>query len=626
MYADLANDMYDYSTLQKFQLDYDNEKNIVDVFSLVVEESKSEINVTLTRAFDFLKRACKEINLMVYVLSAVSSKLPNDFCEGLKRSLKDLEEIKVKLTDGKMRFRDFKNLEILKHRETFNEQNLLHSCKNLENFISIHSFWKSIDGFFVYEMNDILEQRKQQSGEITYEQQNKLLMGFLATSCISKFKERMGNVWDGNVSIPQLYHLFWEKNFTVNTLGTELDCICKILELPKLSCEMDATLKRCLDLKLNSQKISALKKFQSVVCSKLDEKHEIQIKKFEDIQYCYAESSLSMIDANKLIYEMESSFICFSEEVMGVIIECSSSKNLLDFLREIMNEDMRNLMDAVEGEYYDQYLPLVSHLVEVKELLLPVLNLEEGTDVTIYTSSIEASLKKTEIQKAAVKISQCSKDLDSLKNFYKAFANKSEKTKDRIENILEKGRFYFKVDEHECLLEIHCTDGTHHTASDLSDLRSRALLIQNRFEKKCVQTTTLHVTQGFSEFLEKVDAATEILETYQQLKMLGHPFFEKIDNTVQISDLEKTKAYLTKMCDAWKKDLREFRQKYSCLKYIRSEQLHFFFHFMRLEKEGQNEMNSNGVVQSVLWYLHPNLKCIWQRKEISFAMGHHAVT
>lgn len=616
MYADLANDMYDYTTLQKIQLEINNEKNIVDVFSLVVEKPKSEINVTLTKSFDFLKRACKEIKLIAHVLSIVSSNLPSDtsnlpsdFCEGLNRSLKDLEEIRFKLTDGQMKFRDFKNLEIFENRETFNEQNLLQSCKDLEDFITIHAFWKSIDGYFVYELKDILEQRKQESGELTYEQQNKILMGFLATSCIVKFKERMGNVWDEDVSIPQLYHLFWEKNFTVNTLCTELDYISKILAFPKISSKTEATLKRCLDLELNSQKISALKKFQSVLCSKLDEKYERQISDFEEIQHCHAESRLSMSDANTLISEMESSFISFSKEVMGVINECSCSKHLIEFLREIMNEDIRNLMDAVEGEYFDQYLPLVSHLVEVKELLLPVLKLEPGTDVTIYTSSIEASLKKTEIQKAAVKISQCSKDLDSLKNFYKAFANKSEKTKDRIENILEKGKFYFKLDENECMLEIHCTDGTNHTASDLSDLRSRALLIQNRFEKKCVQSASFHVTQGFSEFLEKVDAATEILETYQQLKMLGHPFFEKIENSVQISDLEETKAHLTEMCEEWRKDLKEFRQRYSCLKYIRSEQLQFFFHFMRLEKEDQNEMNNNDVVQSVLWYLHPNLKC-----------------
>lgn len=599
--------MHDYSILQRVHLEIDNEENISDVFSLVVEDSKSEIKVTLTKAFEFPKRACTEIKLMTYVLSTVSSNLPNDFCESFDRSLKDLEDIKVKVNKGQMKSHDFKNLEIFENRERLNEQNLLNSCKVLEGFISIHSFWKSIDEFFVYELKDILEQRKQQSGELTYGQQNKILMGFLATSCISKFKERMRNVWNGEVSIPQLYHLFWKKNWSVNSLCTELDCICKILAFPKLSSKTDATLKRCLDLELNSQKISALKKFQSVVCAKLDEKYKRQIVDFEEIQYCPTESKLLISDANNLICAMECTFISFSKDVMGVIIECS--KNLIEFLREIMNEDIRNLMDALEGEYFDQYMPLVSQLDEVNELLRPILKLEPGADVTTYTSSIEASLQKTEIQRAAKKISQCSKNLDSLKNFYKAFSNKSEKTKDYIGNILQKGRFYFKLDEYECKLEMHCSDGTNRNASDLSDLRSRALLIQNRFGKKCEHTVSFHVTQGFSAFLEKVDTAKEILETYQQLKLLGHPFFENIDNTVQFSDLKEIKAYLTEMCEEWKNDLREVRQNYSCLKYIRSEQLYAFYHFMKPKKGGQNEMNNNDVIRSVLWYLHPNLEC-----------------
>lgn len=69
------------------------------------------------------------------------------------------------------------------------------------------------------------------------------------------------------------------------------------------------------------------------------------------------------------------------------------------------------------------------------------------------------------------------KELDSLKNFYKVFVNKIEKIKDRIENIFDKGKFYFKLNEKECIVEILCIDDMMYIVFDLSDLRSRVFFI-----------------------------------------------------------------------------------------------------------------------------------------------------
>lgn len=314
-----------------------------------------------------------------------------------------------------------------------------------------------------------------------------------------------------------------------------------------------------------------------------------------------------MLETNSLIMNLESTVLNFSEEVMGVINEYSNSEKLISFLRDIIEEDIRNLMDAVEGEYFDQYLTLVSHLIEVKELLLPILQLPEGTDTTVYTSQLEKSLQKTEIQKASVKISECSKELESLKDFYKAFANKTEKTKDRFENILENGKFYFNLCENECKVEILCMNDTKYSVSDISDLRSRALLIQNRFDKKLLPTASFNMTKTLSRFLEKVDAATEILETYHQLKMLGHPSFEFVDLCLEMDDLEEKKTSLFKMCDDWRNDLEEYRQKYSCLKYIKSEQLQLLFNYTKRTCRNKTQSGEESCIKSVLWYLHPNL-------------------
>lgn len=609
MYADLQNDQYDYKFLQK--LKGEKEKKLVDVFVLVLDASKSCIQETWKEALNFVNRACKEIELITRVCIDVSAIIPRTYQAVLDEGTQNLIKTKNKLKDGKIRFRDFKCLEIFKNGEMDFEKNLLQSCKDIEQFLPIHSFWKNTNVFFHHQMNDILEEKKEVTAEFTSEKQTQLILGYLSTYCISNFKERMTRIMYDDISISQLFHLFWQERLTKKTFSEELVKIVKVIECANFPAERKNAIKRCLDLNLISEKIGALRKFQLNINSTIEDKWNDLIELFEEIQNNHLESRWSMLKTNSLILDMDISVINFGEEVMGVMIEYSNSKHLISFLKDIMDEDIRNLMDAVEGEYFDQYLQLVSSLVEVKEFLHPILQLPEGTDTAVYISQIEKSLQKTEIQKATVKISECSKELDSLKNFYKAFSNKTEKTKDRIENILKKGEFYFKMSEMECTVEIFCKDGTKYTALDLSDLRSRALLIQSRFDKKIMPTSSSNMTKNLSLFLETVDAASEILETYQHLKMLGHPLYKKVDSNVKIEDLAETNTYLCQICDEWKNDLDEYRQKYSCLKYIKSEHLQLLFDYTKpFERDDveENKTKKEVDIKSVLWYIHPDLE------------------
>lgn len=610
MFTNLQTDQYDYSFLQK--LKGESERKLVDVFVLVVEDSKFHIQESFEKALNFVDRACKDLEFITSVCAKVSSRLPTIYHEVLDENKQYLRNIQDKLRAGELKFREFNDLGIFKSGDMESEKNLLESCKDIEQLLPIDSFWSNSEVFFHHQLSDVLEEGKQKFHELTSEKQTQLLIGFLSTFCISNFKERMRRLLNDDVPIPQLFKLFFKKDLTAKHLSLELDQIAKLIGYAEFPCERTRAIIQCLDLNGNSEKIAALRKFQSVICSEIDNKCQGQIQDFEEIQTNYAESRWSMLEAYSFIMDMESSVLNFSEDVLAVMIEYSISENLISFLRDIMEEDIRNLMDAVEGEYFDQYLPLVSHLVEVKELLLPVLKLPKGTDITVYTSKIENSLQKTEIQKAAVKIAQCSKELDSLKNFYKAFANKTEKTKDRIENILDKGKFHFKLNEKECTVEILCIDDTMYTASDLSDLRSRALLIQSRFDKKLIlPSASSTMTKTLSFFLEKVDAATEILETYQRLKMLGHPLFETVDSNVEMGDLEWEKAHLRQICDEWGNDLDEYRQKFSCLKYIKSEQLQLLFEYTKSFaqiRDDENQTRNRSDIKSVLWYLHPDLE------------------
>lgn len=77
MYTDLQNDQYDYTFLQK--LKGENEKKIIDVFVLVVKVKKLCIQETWEKAFNYVDRACKEIKLITYVCTEVSSLLPRTY-------------------------------------------------------------------------------------------------------------------------------------------------------------------------------------------------------------------------------------------------------------------------------------------------------------------------------------------------------------------------------------------------------------------------------------------------------------------------------------------------------------------------------------------------------------------
>lgn len=60
-----------------------------------------------------------------------------------------------------------------------------------------------------------------------------------------------------------------------------------------------------------------------------------------------------MLEINFLILEMEFFVVNFGKDVMGVIMEYLNLKYFIFFLKDIIKEDLRNLMDVVEGEYFD---------------------------------------------------------------------------------------------------------------------------------------------------------------------------------------------------------------------------------------------------------------------------------
>nr|XP_022330577.1 uncharacterized protein LOC111128905 isoform X2 [Crassostrea virginica] len=616
MFQDIQRETCNNATLQKMNLNIENVAKFVDIFVFVVDETESVIWDSLKKAVAFVETASNDIVFMTSVLSGLPSIVHGTF---LNKSLRHLEDMKANLENGKMTFKEFRNQEIFIEREFQYEKCLLQSCKEIKRFLDVKSFWQALD---MNEMQKQIDEKQKNFCKLNQNCQTKIFLGFLATECITKFKNEMQNVFHNDIPISRLHQLFQRKPLIMSDLCKELCHIEKIIGLEVQCYERETTIKRCLDFSLISKKTDALRKIKTCMRLKIDEECETQLKKFEEIRKCPEKSEWSMLNTDALIKQIESEIVNFSEKTIAVINQLSESQNLVSFLGEIKNEDTRNLIDAVEGEYFDQYLPLVSHLVDVQELLLPIL---EKTETREYIKAIEDSIESTKIEKVIYKIAHCSQELDSLKSFYKTFANKSEKTKERITNILEEGCFQFKSAGEDCRMELSYIGSTNLSASELSDMRSRVLLLQNKFENIYLRNASGSLTQSFSKFLKKIDDAAEILEIFKQLQISGYPLFrnfemsdlkgrKQLDVKIEVGDLEERKHSLLKSCNEWRNDLNEFRQQYFCMRYIKSEHLPILFNYI---ESNDDERKTQTLVKSILYFLHPGLELIVNRDTFS---------
>lgn len=597
LYKNLRENQFGYKFLQELS---GIRKQLNEVFLLIVRDSKFQTQEALKTALNLAARACTDIKQIQSVCLKLSS-----FCSPYTDCLAECEQCMKNTLDefenGKLVINDIINQGIFKRGDKDLEKSILNSCKELEKVITIDAFSKSIDVH-------ILKKRIQTYKKLPREKGTQVLLRFISAHCISKFKDIMTRVLDGTIQISELFFLFWQEDLTNEHLTEELNNIALVMGMPKFPDERKAEMIRCLNLNLNIKKFVALKNFQSDVCSSLKDEVKRKMEDFEEMKNNRANCSWSMSEANSLISDMESSLLDFSEDVMGVFIEYSNAKDLIMFLKVNVDEDIRNLMDAVEGEYFDQYLPLISNLIKTKELLFPIISLPKGTDTVEYISVIEKGLSNTKINNPTETIKFCRKELSSIKKFYEYFANKTEKTKDQIENIIENGTFCFKLNEMECSVEIICKDDTKYIASYLSGLRSRALLIQSKFDQKHMSNK---LADNLRFFVENIDSATDVFETYKRLKMLGHPSFIDINSKVEMCKLKEKQDELDVTCHVWSETLEKYRQKYLCLKYIKTEQLPLFFNFTKkLHKAEKVKCDISNVddLQSVLWYLHPKLR------------------
>lgn len=302
-------------------------------------------------------------------------------------------------------------------------------------------------------------------------------------------------------------------------------------------------------------------------------------------------SELTLESLHHLMKEVTEILASFSGEYLDCVIEeLSRSSELLAFIEEIVDEDIRFLIDAVE-EHSDQYVSesSVSDLIDIHGFLAPLVlkKKQQKCKPHVFLNMLkDFCLDHKDI---AIKLKQCSTNVNSLRGLYMSIANRGEITKEIINNCLNSGEYWISQKNGAMMsYEVQGSGGEkrcNYSLEDLHDLRSRAHLIVSS-HKNDIKHLSSHSNEStedidFEKFINQVNLLTEISTLLSKLLSSGYVkyrnFWKKIKTT---DDLQNDRDILLHDLQNWENMLKEAREKFYFLNYYRSDQLGTLYDFL----------------------------------------------
>jgi hypothetical protein len=239
-----------------------------------------------------------------------------------------------------------------------------------------------------------------------------------------------------------------------------------------------------------------------------------------------------------------------SQECWKLIKELSNADDFISFLEEIVEHDIKNLINGVD-DHSDERLvqeDTVSSLIQVKQILLPFMNKNKMDDIASFLASLSNVIKKNPT--LGEKIALCNSCHMALRNMYKNISDRGEVTKEKIKNAVHNGTYTFGRDEKEdkCFVLLKYTTKTSksemimtYNMNEILDLRGRALLIAK--PKLSVNDKDEEISKKIlDEFTIQVDIAQEIINVATVLMQLGHFDYRKFRHELMGTD--RMKDYL----------------------------------------------------------------------------------
>ncbi|XP_060554247.1 uncharacterized protein LOC132715276 [Ruditapes philippinarum] len=297
-----------------------------------------------------------------------------------------------------------------------------------------------------------------------------------------------------------------------------------------------------------------------------------------------------------------------SDDTVNIMTVLGRSTSLIKFISNILDEDIKNLIDAVEDISEQQVqVSTVSALIEVKQFLYPLLRSKDVKSIYELFQLLEkqTNVSKTNSSSLPQKMEDCKQNLHNLKSLYNGVANRGEQTKEMIKNIIQKGTIFFQLNTLKTCTTFQASYKQNkikelRKQSTLIDLRSRALLLMNT-ERKTANENRYNRDE-LMKFVEEIDLCIDIAETLFTLYTSGHTDFMTVKEVVKPYDLLKRKIELNLSLNSWLHDINEERKTHYLMNFIKGNQIHILFTYL--------EENSKNIplVQTIVHFIHPNMQ------------------
>lgn len=580
-----------------------------ELFTLVQESPCEKVKRKWLQIADEIQKKMENMKIAMHVFHLASQKIKLGLpkTDSFRFCLNMLKEQYQTLTEGKISIKDSNSL-IMNCDKIL--ETILKDCRILSEVVTSDVFWNIAVDFvavFDVETNEEEDQDDEFFGIASLfqiEAENDQTVEGLQNGC--KYLQYLSG------TVFKEYEQFWfpllsGKDVLVSTLQKYLgnaEILQEMLIAEKI-CSRTADKNVHMNLKIYSE-------FEQQ--SEIVDLMKMVLKAFKVDVLQDANFQKALSEFERLLYgeigDMTLSYIGSSLKVVGDVVnvvesnmiavlkELQKASVLIEFLQTVVDEDIRNLIDAVE-EHSEQFVreSTVSDLIEVKRFLQPILK-QKYVCIRKFFQTLKKSLETSGIKNIDHKVYECCSNLHSLKALYNHVANRGEHTKETIENIVKRGVFHFVLKEKSCDVTVECKQDkkTHlYSKSYLNDLRSRALLILNTEEKQAKKSQP---KEHLAPFIELIDSAEGISQMCVLLKKAGHFHFVHFDQRKRKEMLQDLLNELKSKYDDWCNVLYVCRKRFYLMNYIQSDQLQVLYEFI---KNGQ----SKDSIITILKFINP---------------------
>ncbi|GES78826.1 hypothetical protein GLOIN_2v1764819 [Rhizophagus clarus] len=333
---------------------------------------------------------------------------------------------------------------------------------------------------------------------------------------------------------------------------------------------------------------------------------------------------LSLGRLSNLFKTFDDKFSGFNSNSWALIKELSLSEEFIGFLRTIAEHDMKNLINGVD-EHSDTRLiqeDTVSSLIQVKQCLLPLMT-KTNSILEIFLKDLNEIVDKN--PSLASKLTLCNSNSMALQNMYKTISNRGEVTKEKIQNAVNIGIYYFvkeeKDDECTLTLKYHSKSSksdSNYDINALQDLRGRALLISKPGGSYDSGNGQIDNTKNImEEFVSQFDIAQNIITIMNKLTQLGHFGYRKYNESAKgTHKLKQISDKLKKELESWEDIVNRAQENCYYLTFYPSRHILAFYDFYM--KAGK-QTNITKICQTLVSFVNRKARLPYKQKSKGFS-------